>query len=209
MTERPMRRKDRQFSAADARAILAKGTHGVLSVVGDGGWPYAVPMNYTVMGTQIYLHCARAGYKLDAIARDDRVCFTVVTQAQVIPAHITTLYESVVVLGRAQVGEKGVLAGGEGEPADIRARDGRAVQRDRAAVIADERQDALHERRLARAVLAEQADDLAGPDRQAHVIERLLVSIALAEILDFQHQKYASQICKVSAGGMQRAGTPW
>jgi len=103
MTERPMRRKDRQFSAADARAILAKGTHGVLSVVGDGGWPYAVPMNYTVMGTQIYLHCARAGYKLDAIARDDRVCFTVVTQAQVIPAHITTLYESVVVLGRAQV----------------------------------------------------------------------------------------------------------
>lgn len=103
MTERPMRRKDRQLSAADARAILAKGTHGVLSVVGDGGWPYAVPMNYTVMGTQIYLHCARAGYKLDAIARDDRVCFTVVTQAQVIPAHITTLYESVVVLGRAQV----------------------------------------------------------------------------------------------------------
>ena len=94
MTERPMRRKDRQLSAADARAILAKGTHGVLSVVGDGGWPYAVPMNYTVMGTQIYLHCARAGYKLDAIARDDRVCFTVVTQAQVIPAHITTLYES-------------------------------------------------------------------------------------------------------------------
>lgn len=83
MTERPMRRKDRQLSAADARAILAKGTHGVLSVVGDGGWPYAVPMNYTVMGTQIYLHCARAGYKLDAIARDDRVCFTVVTQAQV------------------------------------------------------------------------------------------------------------------------------
>ena len=78
MTERPMRRKDRQLSAADARAILAKGTHGVLSVVGDGGWPYAV-------------------------ARDDRVCFTVVTQAQVIPAHITTLYESVVVLGRAQV----------------------------------------------------------------------------------------------------------
>ena len=111
-------------------------------------------------------------------------------------------------LGR-KGGKEAVLAGGEGEPADIRARDGRAVQRDRAAVIADERQDALHERRLARAVLAEQADDLAGPDRQAHVIERLLVSIALAEILDFQHQKYASQICKVSAGGMQRAGTPW
>ena len=111
-------------------------------------------------------------------------------------------------LGR-KGGEEAVLAGGEGEPADIRARDGRAVQRDRAAVIADERQDALHERRLARAVLAEQADDLAGADGQAHVIERLLVRIALAEILDFQHQKYASQICKVSAGGMQRAGTPW
>ena len=39
--------------------------------------PYAVPMHYTVMDGQIYLHCAKTGYKLDAIARDDRVCFTV------------------------------------------------------------------------------------------------------------------------------------
>ena len=43
MTERPMRRKDRQLSAADARAILAKGTHGVLSVVGDAAGPTRFP----------------------------------------------------------------------------------------------------------------------------------------------------------------------
>ena len=103
MEFRPMRRSRQLLTPEQAWALLEKGSYGVLAVQGDGGWPYAVPMNYTVMGTQIYLHCARAGYKLDAIARDDRVCFTVVTQAQVIPAHITTLYESVVVLGRAQV----------------------------------------------------------------------------------------------------------
>ena len=187
MTERPMRRKDRRLSAADGRAILAKGTHGVLSVVGDGGWPYAVPMNYTVMGTQIYLHCARAGYKLDAIARDDRVCFTVVTQAQVIPAHITTLYESVVVLGRAQVGEKGVLAGGEGEFYAVSVGDGSSIKGDLSRV-AQQAQDALHQGGLARAVLPEEAHDLPAGQGQVDPPKGLLAPrIVFFDLFDLDH----------------------
>ncbi len=103
MTERPMRRKDRQLSQEEALALLEKGTHGVLSLVGDDGWPYAIPINYIWMEGKLYLHGAKAGYKLDCIARDPRVCFTVVTRADVIEAHITTLYESVVVMGTAEV----------------------------------------------------------------------------------------------------------
>lgn len=103
MTERPMRRKDRQLPQQEALALLERGTHGVLSLVGDDGWPYAIPMNYIMMEGKLYLHCAKAGYKLDCIARDPRICFTVVTRADVIAAHITTLYESVVVMGTAAV----------------------------------------------------------------------------------------------------------
>ena len=72
MTPRPMHRQDRQLPQEEAWALLTQGTYGVLSVVGDEGWPYAVPMHYTVMDGQIYLHCAKTGYKLDAIARDGR-----------------------------------------------------------------------------------------------------------------------------------------
>lgn len=103
MTPRPMHRKGRQLSLEDAWSLLRQGTYGVLSVVGDEGWPYAVPMHYTVMDGQLYLHCAKTGYKLDAIARDDRVCFTVVAREELVPAHATALYESVVVLGRASL----------------------------------------------------------------------------------------------------------
>ena len=101
MTPRPMHRQDRQLPQEEAWALLTQGTYGVLSVVGDEGWPYAVPMHYTVMDGQIYLHCAKTGYKLDAIARDDRVCFTVTLREELVQDHATSLYESVVVLGRA------------------------------------------------------------------------------------------------------------
>ena len=103
--------------------------------------------------------------------------------------------------------EEAVLAGGEGKPADIFAGDGFAVQRDAAAVIGQKLQHAFHQRRLARAVFAKQADDLARSDGQAHVLQRLLAAVSFAEIFHFQHQNNASQTFRISSGGMQRAGT--
>lgn len=40
---REMRRKRQQLSREDCEAVLRRGTHGVLALTGDGGWPYAVP----------------------------------------------------------------------------------------------------------------------------------------------------------------------
>lgn len=103
MTPRPMHRQDRQLPQEEAWALLTQGTYGVLSVVGDEGWPYAVPMHYTVMDGQIYLHCAKTGYKLDAIARDDRVCFTVTLREELVQdqaTHQAALAHLVDALGR-------------------------------------------------------------------------------------------------------------
>ena len=102
---RPMRRKDRQLSETEAWSLLKQETYGVLAITEEDGWPYAVPINYVILDGCLYLHCSNQAYMLQAIARDDRVCFTVVPQAQLVPEHITEVYESVIVYGRAHLVE--------------------------------------------------------------------------------------------------------
>ena len=55
------------------------------------------------------------------------------------------------------------------------------VDADDAGVGRDDAAQHLHQRRLAGAVLADQADDLAGADRQAHVVQRQDARIALPD----------------------------
>jgi len=98
---RPIRRRDREVSEPDARQILARAEYGVLATVGEDGWPYAVPVNHLVEGNIVYLHCALEGHKLDNIAHEKRVSYCAVASAQVLPAKLSTLYESAVVFGRA------------------------------------------------------------------------------------------------------------
>src|SRR5699024_1830574 len=64
-----------------------------------------------------------------------------------------------VALGRER-GEEGVLARGEGQAFDILRRDGLAVEQDLALVV-EQAQHTLHYGGLARAVLTEEADELA------------------------------------------------
>ena len=76
---RPMRRFKQAVSEEDCRALLQKARRGVLAVNGDNGYPYAVPMNFYFDEEKgsIFFHCAREGHKLDAMLRDEKVCFTV------------------------------------------------------------------------------------------------------------------------------------
>ena len=50
---RELRRKNQQLSETEARSILKNGTHGVLSVQGDGGYPYGVPIRWRAFGAPI------------------------------------------------------------------------------------------------------------------------------------------------------------
>jgi len=81
---RPMRRKDRQLPEEEAWTLLKQENHGVLAITEEDGWPYAVPINYIVLDGCLYLHCSPSAYLIQAIARDDRVCFTVVPRAQLV-----------------------------------------------------------------------------------------------------------------------------
>ncbi|MBC8560228.1 pyridoxamine 5'-phosphate oxidase family protein [Fumia xinanensis] len=100
---REMRRKKQALPIEECEAVLWRGTSGVLAVLGDGGYPYTVPLSYVYDGEKIFFHCAKTGHKLDAILRESKVSFCVLDVDQVVPAEYTTYYRSVVAFGRARV----------------------------------------------------------------------------------------------------------
>lgn len=100
-TIREIRRRDRALTEHDAREILARADHGVLSTLGADGWPYGVPVNHVLCGDVLYIHCAIEGHKLENIAHEERVSFCAVASSTVLPDTLSTLYESSIVFGRA------------------------------------------------------------------------------------------------------------
>ncbi len=98
---REMRRRDRELSHTETAEILEKGDYGVLATIGENGYPYGVPLNYVYKDGKIYFHGAKIGHKLDNIAYDSRVSFTVVTKHEPIPHKFSTSFESAVVFGTA------------------------------------------------------------------------------------------------------------
>lgn len=100
---REMRLKDQQLDAAEANEIMNRCTNGVLSINGDNGYPYGVPVSYAYADGRIYFHCAREGYKVDLLKNDPHVSFTVVAQDDIIPEDFNTLYISAIAFGRARL----------------------------------------------------------------------------------------------------------
>ncbi len=70
---REIRRRDRALNEDQARQILARAEHGVLSTLGADGWPYGIPVNHVLSGDVLYMHCALAGHKLENIAHEERI----------------------------------------------------------------------------------------------------------------------------------------
>ncbi|WP_028243413.1 pyridoxamine 5'-phosphate oxidase family protein [Pseudobutyrivibrio ruminis] len=76
---REMRRFKQQVSAEECIEILKTTKRGVLSVIGDDGYPYGLPINhyYCEEDGKIYFHGAKAGHKIDAIKTCDKASFCV------------------------------------------------------------------------------------------------------------------------------------
>lgn len=76
---REIRKKKNAISLEAAKELLRDSRRGVLAVNGDDGYPYAIPVNYLFdeAGEKIIFHGAKAGHKVDALRKCDKVCFTV------------------------------------------------------------------------------------------------------------------------------------
>ena len=109
---RPMRRIKQQLSEAEALEILAKAKRGVLSVIGDDGWPYGIWLNphYRREDGRIYFHGAKEGHKIDALRRDARVSFTVIDEGVKDEGGWAYTFRSVVVFGRIEFVEDQAFA---------------------------------------------------------------------------------------------------
>ena len=100
---REMRRKRQQLSEAESVGILQKATSGTLALLGDNGYPYAVPISYVYHGGKLYFHSALSGHKVDAIRQCDKASFCVIDQDDVQPKKYTTFFRSVIAFGRIHI----------------------------------------------------------------------------------------------------------
>lgn len=105
MTEqfREMRRKSQQLSEEESISILQESTAGTLALLGDNGYPYAVPISYVYANGRIYFHGAQSGHKIDAIRNHDKASFCVISQDDVQPEKYTTFFRSVIAFGRIHI----------------------------------------------------------------------------------------------------------
>ena len=100
-----MRRTKRAISDEDARRLLEQGRRAVLAVNGDDGYPFAFPINYRFDAEEnrIYFHGAKAGQKVDALRRSDKVCLTVMGNEHFEPGEWAPYVQSAVVFGRCRL----------------------------------------------------------------------------------------------------------
>lgn len=100
---RELRRQDRKLSEEDARRVLAKAPYGMLATVNEDGSPYAVPMAAALVDNTLYMHCGRAGQKLENLKRDSRACFTCVLYAENMPSEFSMNFASCVAEGHVRI----------------------------------------------------------------------------------------------------------
>jgi len=100
---RKMRRFGQQLPDSEAIEILKKSTCGTLALLGDDGYPYAVPMSHFYCDGKIYFHCSADGHKVDAIRACDKASYCVIARDEVVPEKFTTYYCSVIAFGRIRI----------------------------------------------------------------------------------------------------------
>ena len=102
---RTMRRKRQQLSDSESIEMLKKATSGTLALLGDGGYPYALPISYVYEEGKLYFHSAKEGHKVDAIRDCDKASFCVIDKDDVHPEKYTTFFRSVIAFGKIHIVE--------------------------------------------------------------------------------------------------------
>lgn len=104
---RSVRKKKNEISLEAAKKLLTEARRGILAVNGDEGYPYAIPINYYYdeNALKIYFHGSRAGHKVDALKKCDKICFTVYGSETVKAEEWAPYVQSAVIFGRCHLME--------------------------------------------------------------------------------------------------------
>ena len=81
---RPVARAAQNLSREECESILNCTLRGVLAVNGEGGYPYALPINhyYDPESGKIYFHSGKAGYKVECVTQSPKASFTAMTEGE-------------------------------------------------------------------------------------------------------------------------------
>jgi len=109
---RPMRRIKQQISDAECVEVLKNTKRGVLSLIGDDGYPYGIPIDhwYCEEDGKIYFHGAKEGHKIDSIRRCDKVSYCTYDEGYRREGEWALNIRSVIVFGRISLVEDEELA---------------------------------------------------------------------------------------------------
>lgn len=101
-----MRRKEKEIRDRQRIEEIMKKALVCRLAMCDDGAPYLVPVNFGYENNAIYIHSAYEGKKIDILRKNNRVCFEMETNVQLVSADAAcdwgTLYASVIGCGRAE-----------------------------------------------------------------------------------------------------------
>ncbi len=101
---REMLRSKQALPEAECIDILKSQLRGVLSVLGDDGYPYGMPINHFYCGEdgKLYFHGGKKGHKIDAMRRCDKASFCVYDEGFRRDGEWALNIKSVIVFGRIE-----------------------------------------------------------------------------------------------------------
>lgn len=107
---RPMRRNNQLLEITHCHEILSTARRGVLSVLGDEGYPYGLPVNFVFDPAagehgSILFHSALTGHKVDALAACDKASFCTTDEGFQNEGEWWWYVHSVICFGRAHIVE--------------------------------------------------------------------------------------------------------
>ena len=101
---RNLTRIKQQLSREECIRLLQQQPRGVLSLLGDDGYPYGLPIDYWYdpQEDRIYFHSGQSGHKVDAIRRCDKASFCIYDEGFRESGDWALNIRSVIVFGRVR-----------------------------------------------------------------------------------------------------------
>ncbi|MDO5831280.1 MAG: pyridoxamine 5'-phosphate oxidase family protein [Methanobrevibacter sp.] len=97
---RKMRRIGQEIPKEECEEILTNEPRGVLALLGDDDYPYAIPMSHVYVDGKIYFHGAQEGHKNDAVKRHQKVSYCVMDKGVKAEDSWWYTFKSVIAFGR-------------------------------------------------------------------------------------------------------------
>ena len=101
---RKMAREKQQLGIEECVGILKTEKRGVLSLLGDDGYPYGVPLNhyYCEEDGKLYFHSGKKGHKIDAIRSCVKASYCVLDKGTRESGGWALNFRSVIVFGKIE-----------------------------------------------------------------------------------------------------------